>query len=261
MLEDSGPVRPRPPRGRRAAAALRRCRQACACTSSRTSEWNAFAMGNYSIYVFSGPAGRPRRRRAGHRAGPRAGPRHARAHAPPVQEGHVGAAGGAGRDRRLRGDRRQERSARWRSCWSLFGAQRLANGYGRDMEDQADRVGLRYAYEAGYDITQGPAPVAALREEVRRVGQGGQLLLRQPLAVLAAGREPGAGRSRSTTRTAPRTRACAWRRRRQDAGRGPQPKLRCRRCPRPGHRADRVPSWPGSATRRPPAPRRRSGPG
>ena len=24
------------------------------------------------------------------------------------------------------------------------------------MEDQADRVGLRYAYEAGYDITKGP---------------------------------------------------------------------------------------------------------
>ena len=30
------------------------------------------------------------------------------------------------------------------------------NGYGRGMEDQADRVGLRYAYEAGYDITKGP---------------------------------------------------------------------------------------------------------
>jgi hypothetical protein len=25
------------------------------------------------------------------------------------------------------------------------------------MEDQADRVGLRYTYEAGYDITKGPA--------------------------------------------------------------------------------------------------------
>ena len=30
------------------------------------------------------------------------------------------------------------------------------NGYGRSLEDQADRVGLRYAYEAGYDITKGP---------------------------------------------------------------------------------------------------------
>jgi len=38
----------------------------------------------------------------------------------------------------------------------VFGAQAWQNGYGREMEDQADRVGLRYAYEAGYDITKGP---------------------------------------------------------------------------------------------------------
>jgi Zn-dependent protease with chaperone function len=31
-----------------------------------------------------------------------------------------------------------------------------SNGYGREMEDQADRVGLRYAYEAGFDVTKGP---------------------------------------------------------------------------------------------------------
>ncbi len=30
------------------------------------------------------------------------------------------------------------------------------NGYGRSAEDQADRVGLRYAYEAGYDVRKGP---------------------------------------------------------------------------------------------------------
>ena len=30
------------------------------------------------------------------------------------------------------------------------------NGYGRVLEDQADRVGLRYAYEAGFDVTQAP---------------------------------------------------------------------------------------------------------
>jgi Zn-dependent protease with chaperone function len=32
----------------------------------------------------------------------------------------------------------------------------LNSGYGRDQEDQADRVGLRYAYEAGYDVERGP---------------------------------------------------------------------------------------------------------
>jgi Zn-dependent protease with chaperone function len=35
-----------------------------------------------------------------------------------------------------------------------FGA--WMNGYGRDLEDQADRVGLRYAYEGGYDVSRAP---------------------------------------------------------------------------------------------------------
>jgi Zn-dependent protease with chaperone function len=33
----------------------------------------------------------------------------------------------------------------------------LNSGYGRDMEDQADRVGLRYAFRAGYDVNRAPA--------------------------------------------------------------------------------------------------------
>jgi len=37
-----------------------------------------------------------------------------------------------------------------------FSALALVNGYGRDLEDQADRVGLRYAYEGGYDVRRGP---------------------------------------------------------------------------------------------------------
>lgn len=32
----------------------------------------------------------------------------------------------------------------------------LINGYGRNFEDQADRVGLRYMYDAGYDPMQAP---------------------------------------------------------------------------------------------------------
>jgi hypothetical protein len=34
---------------------------------------------------------------------------------------------------------------------ALVGTTALASGYSRELEDQADRVGLRYAYEAGYD--------------------------------------------------------------------------------------------------------------
>jgi hypothetical protein len=32
----------------------------------------------------------------------------------------------------------------------------VISGYGRDLEDQADRVGLRYAYEGGFDIAVAP---------------------------------------------------------------------------------------------------------
>ena len=40
---------------------------------------------------------------------------------------------------------------------AVLGASAWSNGYGRRYEDQADRVGLRYAYEGGYDIRKGPA--------------------------------------------------------------------------------------------------------
>jgi predicted Zn-dependent protease len=39
---------------------------------------------------------------------------------------------------------------------ALLGATAWSNGYGRNYEDQADRVGLRYAFEAGYDVRKGP---------------------------------------------------------------------------------------------------------
>jgi len=38
-----------------------------------------------------------------------------------------------------------------------LGASALLSGYSREYEDQADRVGLRYVYEAGYDVSKGPA--------------------------------------------------------------------------------------------------------
>lgn len=39
---------------------------------------------------------------------------------------------------------------------ALLGATAWSNGYGRGYEDQADRVGLRYAFEGGYDVKKGP---------------------------------------------------------------------------------------------------------
>ena len=40
---------------------------------------------------------------------------------------------------------------------AVLGATAWTSGYGRSHEDQADRVGLRYAAEGGYDVRKGPA--------------------------------------------------------------------------------------------------------
>jgi Zn-dependent protease with chaperone function len=38
-----------------------------------------------------------------------------------------------------------------------LGLSALMSGHSREFEDQADRVGLRYVYEAGFDVSKGPA--------------------------------------------------------------------------------------------------------
>jgi predicted Zn-dependent protease len=52
-----------------------------------------------------------------------------------------------------------------------LGAAAFANGYSRDQEDQADRVGMRYAYEAGYDVSKGPA---LWKKFADKYGEGGK---------------------------------------------------------------------------------------
>ena len=37
-----------------------------------------------------------------------------------------------------------------------LGFSAYSNGYGRDLEDQADRIGLRYAHEGGFDVSGAP---------------------------------------------------------------------------------------------------------
>jgi Zn-dependent protease with chaperone function len=39
---------------------------------------------------------------------------------------------------------------------TALGFSAWMSGYGRDLEDQADRVGLRYAYEGGFDVSKAP---------------------------------------------------------------------------------------------------------
>jgi Zn-dependent protease with chaperone function len=40
---------------------------------------------------------------------------------------------------------------------AALGMMALTSGYGRDLEDQADRIGLRYAYQGGFDVQRAPA--------------------------------------------------------------------------------------------------------
>jgi len=118
-------------------------------------EWNAMAMGNYSIYVFRGLLQDMDDDEVAIVLG------HEIAHATHEH------------------GRRQFKKQMWIQLAALglglvneqvndekanaiialvgqFGALAWRNGYGRKHEDQADRVGLRYAYEAGFDITRGP---------------------------------------------------------------------------------------------------------
>ncbi len=54
---------------------------------------------------------------------------------------------------------------------AVLGTAAFSNGYSRELEDQADRVGLRYAFEGGYDPYAGPGLWARFREKYGEVGQ------------------------------------------------------------------------------------------
>lgn len=54
-----------------------------------------------------------------------------------------------------------------------FGLIVKLSNYSRDQEDQADRVGLRYAYEGGFDVAAGPRVFDRLRQ---KYGDGSKIL-------------------------------------------------------------------------------------
>jgi len=118
-------------------------------------EWNAFAMGNYSIYVFSGLLDDMDDDEIaivlGHEL-VHASHEHSRKQFKRDMWIQIAMLGALGAASTIDSDTKQ----------ALAGLAVIAagtawkSGYGRGMEDQADRVGLRYAYEAGYDITKGP---------------------------------------------------------------------------------------------------------
>jgi hypothetical protein len=135
-------------------------------------EWNAFAMGNYSIYVFSGLLDALDDDEVaivlGHEL-VHATHEHSRRQAKKgmwVQLAAIGALGATSTiDSRSTRALAETAAGLAASAWS--------NGYGRDMEDQADRVGLRYTYEAGYDVTKGPL---LWKKFAKKYGEGSSTL-------------------------------------------------------------------------------------
>jgi Zn-dependent protease with chaperone function len=119
-------------------------------------EWNAFAMGNYSIYAFTGLLKDLDDDEVaivlGHEM-VHATHEHTRRQFKKAMWIQLAALGLAGVEEATIDNDKAKAVAQ---LTTLFAASVYNNGYGRDLEDQADRVGLRYAYEAGYDITKGP---------------------------------------------------------------------------------------------------------
>jgi Zn-dependent protease with chaperone function len=119
-------------------------------------EWNAFAMGNYSIYVYTGLLHDLDDDEVaivlGHEM-VHATHEHTRRQFKRQMWIQLAALGLAGVEEATIDDKKARAVAQ---LMTVFAAAAVGNGYGRDLEDQADRVGLRYAYESGYDITKGP---------------------------------------------------------------------------------------------------------
>jgi Zn-dependent protease with chaperone function len=118
-------------------------------------EWNAFAMGNYSIYVFSGLLDDMDDDEVaivlGHEL-VHASHEHSRKQFKKDMWIQIAMLGALGAASTIDSDTSQALA----SLAVIAAGTAWKSGYGRGMEDQADRVGLRYAYEAGYDITKGP---------------------------------------------------------------------------------------------------------
>jgi len=134
-------------------------------------EWNAFAMGNYSIYVFTGLLDDMDDDEVaivlGHEL-VHATHEHTRRQFKKQMWIQIAALGVAASASKIDNDTQRAIVG----LVSAFGIMAWSNGYGRGLEDQADRVGLRYAYEAGYDITKGPR---LWNRFAKRYGQQGKV--------------------------------------------------------------------------------------
>jgi Zn-dependent protease with chaperone function len=131
-------------------------------------EWNAAAMGNFSVYVWSGLLREMDDDELaivlGHELA-HATHEHTRRQFRKAMWVQIAALGVmASAERKIE----DEKARALAQLLTLFVAAAYRNGYGRELEDQADRVGLRYAYEAGYDVARGPG---LWRRFARRYGE------------------------------------------------------------------------------------------
>ncbi|HET8947927.1 MAG TPA: M48 family metalloprotease [Candidatus Polarisedimenticolia bacterium] len=119
-------------------------------------EWNAMAMANFSIYTFSGLMKDMDDDELAIVLG------HELAHATYEHSRRQAKAGMASG---IAGQAAQMGSGLIKNDLGKMAAQQatalgqttFGNAFSRDYEDQADRVGLRYVYEAGYDYRKAPA--------------------------------------------------------------------------------------------------------
>ena len=118
-------------------------------------EWNAMAMGNGAIWVFRGIMDDMTDNElaivVGHEL-THYTHEHSRRQMKKAVWGQVGSLAAL-----LAAEAIDSRGARLATqLGASLGFTAWMNGYGRDLEDQADRVGLRYAYEAGFDVAGAP---------------------------------------------------------------------------------------------------------
>ena len=118
-------------------------------------EWNAMAMANFSIYVFSGLMKDMDDDELalvlGHELTHATHEHSAKQAKKNMYTGVAGQAAALGASQVKSGIAKDAAQA-----GAALGVTTFNNVYSRGFEDQADRVGLRYAYEAGYDYTKAP---------------------------------------------------------------------------------------------------------
>lgn len=129
-----------------------------------TDEWNAAAMGNGAIWVYTGMVNDLSDDELavvlGHELA-HFTHEHSRRGAKQAMWGQIIALGALAAAEAIDNDTARATT----QVAALLSMTALMSGYSRDHEDQADRVGLRYTHEAGYDVSRGPVLWGRFREK------------------------------------------------------------------------------------------------